>query len=149
MREILTLLMGVGGGTVASVIGAVLLRKKTKAEVERLKAEAVLTKAEAIRVAADAADTLSQGAVRLVPYYEKRITNLETRLSAAEAAATTAMTEAVIARRNEESCHARLLIVEKQLQELMTGTRTTESVVTTVTNEHISTHPNGEVTAQE
>lgn len=66
---------------------------------------------EHIKDEADAADVLSQGAVRLVPYYESRIASLEKRLTAAEATAAHAQDA-------ERRCLVRLEEMQAQINDL-------------------------------
>lgn len=130
--QVWLLLLGIVSGGTVPVITGIFGRKKIRAEIAAAAAAVEASKAAALTSEAVAADTLSKGAVRLVPYYEARIAGLELRLTAAEAAA-------ALARLNEVQCQTRLDALQRQVDELRVllgqtplQTTTVSTTVTTV-----------------
>ena len=133
MTQLWSLLVGLTGAVAVSIAAAVMTRRRTTAETGHHDA--------------DAADVLSQGAVRLVPYYESRIASLEARLSAAETATAVAQHTATAARESEARCLARLDSMQAQidvLRALHDNPPTTTTVTTQVTTQEPA-HPAEEV----
>jgi uncharacterized membrane protein len=117
-------LSGVGSGALFTVLGALFIRRKTKAETSNLLAKA--------------ADTLAHGAVSLVPHYEKRIDDLERRVQKAEDRALQAAIDVAVARSGEEACRLRLSAVEAKLADLemrVTHPQPVTTVTTAVTTQ--------------
>ena len=117
------------GGITAAIlylIGAIVTRKKTKAETRNIEATA--------------ADTITQAAARLATGQDKRIADLERRLTLAELKAATAEANATLAREAEHRCSAELVEVKRQIDDLRHTIATalptkTTTVTSTVTKE--------------
>ena len=122
MTPIVLILLGFLGGALAPTITVLAERKRTGSETTENEATA--------------ADVLSQGAVRLVPYYESRIADLDHRLTIAEAATLVAQQTATGAREAESRCLARLDAMQAQIDAMQARQDhppTTTTVTTAVT----------------
>ena len=120
MNQIWLLVAGMIASLTLSTSAALLARRKTSADV--------------VRTDAEAADLLSQGAVRLVPYYESRlvaqqadITDLRERVVKAEAA--------------EARCLIRLEALQVQIDELRAAMAAPTPTVTVTTTQVTETGP--------
>lgn len=120
MSQAWLLVAGMVTSLVLSLSAAMLARRKTDAEVARSDAEA--------------ADLLSQGAVRLVPYYESRlvaqqvdINDLKHRVIQAEAA--------------EARCLVRVEALQTQINELRDAMKTPPPMVTVTTTQVTQSEP--------
>ena len=116
-NTLVSLLIGLAGGAGVSTAAALFVRRKTKSEAGDLDASA--------------ADKVAQAAMRLVPYYDKRIVDLEARLTFAETSATSA-------HESEMRCLKRLEEMQTQINELrnqMLHPPVTTTVTTAVTTQ--------------
>jgi bisphosphoglycerate-dependent phosphoglycerate mutase len=114
---LVSLLIGLATGAGVSTFAALFVRRKTKAEAGDLDASA--------------ADKVAQAAMRLVPYYDKRIAELEARIVFAE-------TAALSAHESELRCLKRLEEMQTQINELraqMLHPPVTTTVTTAVTTQ--------------
>ena len=119
--------IGFGGASIPILLNAVISRRKNRAEADSLKASA--------------ADVLAHGAVSLVPYYEKRIEDLERRVSKAEGQAQTAAADAYLARTAEAECRSRLSKLETDVAALRATLATATKTVTTAITTHETETP--------
>lgn len=97
MNPILTLIIGIVGSSIVTIIAGFLIRKKTAAETSHLDA--------------DSADVLSQAAARLIPLYDSWVKAMEVRLAAAEEAAKLALNR-------EAACLVRINELQIQINDL-------------------------------
>lgn len=134
------------GAVVVVVVGAVLTRKKTKAETLKMLEEANLASTESDSAAAKAAESIVHATEALLSQtaalQQVRLDEITTRLSAAEDSARLATTAALESRAQEHACLQRLgqaevkiaalerLVADLQMQISATHTVKTTTVQT-------------------